>query len=202
MCSSDLTGLPMMRAMVLEFPEDPTCRTLDRQYMLGGDLLVAPVFHETRSEYYLPAGSWVHLLTGEVREGGRWFFDALDYFGMPLWIRSNAVVPVGHDAARVDYDYAGGVRLVCGKLDGSSARSLALVDARGKPSTRFELTQNERRVVVSNLDMRRDFRVHLPWANGIGELDGCELAPARAGREVLPGVEIVAAAPRVAFTWR
>lgn len=37
------TGVPMMRAMVLEFPDDPSCEDIDTQYMLGGDLLVAPV---------------------------------------------------------------------------------------------------------------------------------------------------------------
>ena len=49
------TGVPSMRAMVLEFPEDIPCSDLDRQYMLGGDLLVAPVFSESGDvDYYLP----------------------------------------------------------------------------------------------------------------------------------------------------
>lgn len=39
-------GVPMMRAMVLEFPDDPGCAHLERQYMLGPDLLVAPVFSD------------------------------------------------------------------------------------------------------------------------------------------------------------
>ena len=39
-----LHGTPVMRSMFVEFPDDPTCRTLDRQYMFGPDLLVAPVF--------------------------------------------------------------------------------------------------------------------------------------------------------------
>src|SRR5574344_348159 len=51
------TGLPVMRAMLLEFPDDPGCRTLDRQYMLGDSLLVAPVFSpDGLVEYYLPEG--------------------------------------------------------------------------------------------------------------------------------------------------
>jgi alpha-D-xyloside xylohydrolase len=59
-------GAPMMRSMVLQFPADPACRTLDTQYMLGPDLLVAPVFRADGTvEVYLPAGRWVHLLDGE-----------------------------------------------------------------------------------------------------------------------------------------
>ena len=53
------SGAPMMRAMVLEFPEDPACDYLDRQYMLGDSLLVAPIFTpDGLVDYYLPAGRW------------------------------------------------------------------------------------------------------------------------------------------------
>ena len=49
-------GWPVMRAMVLEFPNDPACRHLDRQYMLGDSILVAlTIFREDGvAEYYLP----------------------------------------------------------------------------------------------------------------------------------------------------
>jgi alpha-D-xyloside xylohydrolase len=54
-------GWPVMPAMLLEFPDDPACHTVDRQYMLGGDLLVAPVFAaDGMVEYYVPAGTWTH----------------------------------------------------------------------------------------------------------------------------------------------
>ncbi len=66
-------GLPTLRAMMLEFPDDPGCDYLDRQYMLGGSLLVAPVFrHDNVVDYYLPAGRWTHFLTGETAVGGSW----------------------------------------------------------------------------------------------------------------------------------
>jgi len=80
-------GWPMMRAMVLEFPDDPACRHLDLQYMLGPALLVAPVFND-RSEvtYYLPAGEWRHLLSGETAHGPAWRTDTYDYFSLPLWV--------------------------------------------------------------------------------------------------------------------
>jgi len=196
------TAVPMMRAMILEFPGDPTCRTLDRQYMLGAGLLVAPVFHDSRAEYYLPDGDWVHLLTGEVRQGGRWFFDSLDYFGLPLWIRPNMVVPMGPERARVDYDYAAGVRLVCGRLDGATPCSVDLFDAKGRPSTRFEVAQKGNAVVVANLDGRRDYRVHLPWASALDVVDGGTREAAAGGAHRALGAEIVATSPRLSFAWR
>ena len=62
-------GIPMMRPMFVEFPGDRACETLDKQYMLGDSLLVAPVFKESGEvEYYLPEGTWVNLLTGQIRD--------------------------------------------------------------------------------------------------------------------------------------
>ena len=54
-----------MRAMVLEFPADRTCAFLDRQYMLGPDLLVAPVFSDDGDvDVYVPAGEWTSYWDG------------------------------------------------------------------------------------------------------------------------------------------
>ena len=80
-------GWPMMRAMVLEFPDDPTCLNLDMQYMLGEALLVAPVFQESgQALYYLPRGEWRNLLTGETAQGSTWRKEKYDYFSLPLWV--------------------------------------------------------------------------------------------------------------------
>ena len=59
--------------MLLEFPEDPGTHSLDRQYMLGADLLVAPVFSEDGTvEYYVPEGTWTNVITGERVSGPGW----------------------------------------------------------------------------------------------------------------------------------
>lgn len=73
------TGLPVLRPMVLEFPDDPNCRTLDLQYLLGPDLLVAPVFERGQKSVnvYLPAGEWRDLWSDETHHGPGWrIFDA------------------------------------------------------------------------------------------------------------------------------
>jgi alpha-D-xyloside xylohydrolase len=80
-------GWPMMRAMVLEFPHDRACETLDMQYMLGPALLVAPIFNsEGEVEYYLPAGEWRNLLTGESVNGPSWRKEKHGYLSLPLWV--------------------------------------------------------------------------------------------------------------------
>jgi alpha-D-xyloside xylohydrolase len=82
-----LRGVPMLRAMLLEFPDDLTCRYLDLQYMLGSALLVAPVFNEQgKVNYYLPAGEWGNLLTGEIAQGAGWRSETHSYLSLPLWV--------------------------------------------------------------------------------------------------------------------
>jgi len=84
-------GIPVLRAMVLEFPDDPTCAYLDRQYMLGPDLLVAPVFSEDNEvTYYLPEGEWKQYLTGETVKGGRWITEKHGFLSMPVLARAGA----------------------------------------------------------------------------------------------------------------
>ncbi len=116
-------GIPTMRAMMLEFPEDPACDTIDRQYLLGGSLLVAPVFTEEGTvDFYLPAGRWTHLLTGEVREGGRWYRERHDYLSLPLYVRPGTLLAFGADDTRPDYDQSRGATFRLYELaDGASA---------------------------------------------------------------------------------
>jgi alpha-D-xyloside xylohydrolase len=80
-------GWPMMRAMLLEFPDDPACRHLDMQYMLGPALLVAPVFDASGEvQCYLPEGEWRNLLTGENAHGPAWRKEKHGYLSLPLWV--------------------------------------------------------------------------------------------------------------------
>ena len=84
-------GTPMMRAMLLEFPDDRTCWNLDQQYMFGSDLLVAPVFSADGDvEFYLPAGEWTNFFTGETAVGGRWVRENHGFDSLPLYVRSGS----------------------------------------------------------------------------------------------------------------
>jgi len=105
-------GIPVMRPMFMEFPDDPACLPLDRQYMLGDSLLAAPVFSpDGTAEWYLPKGKWTHLLSGKVLEGGRFYRDTFDYFSLPLFVRENTILPVGNFQGDFVYDYADGTVL-------------------------------------------------------------------------------------------
>lgn len=101
------TGIPMMRSMVLEFPEDKNTAYLDKQYMLGDSLLVAPIFNDRSiAEFYLPEGTWTNYFTGEAYQGGKWYTEECDYLHIPLMARENSIVAVNNDAKGPDYDYS------------------------------------------------------------------------------------------------
>ena len=87
-------GIPMMRAMLLEFPEDRTARDLSSQYMLGGSLLVAPVFDQQKHQIYLPHGSWIDLETEQRIAGGQWLVYPRKIDVIPMFLRENSMMPM------------------------------------------------------------------------------------------------------------
>ena len=105
------TGVPVMRAMHLEFPDDPACDTLDRQYMLGESILVAPVFSEDGwVDFYVPEGKWTHLISKDVIEGPRWVKRQYDALSLPLFARPGSIIPFGGRDDRPDYEYESGTQ--------------------------------------------------------------------------------------------
>ena len=106
------TGIPMMRSMALEFEGDLNCQYVDKQYMLGDSMLVAPIFNEEgEAGYYLPKGKWTNYLTGEVSEGGCWKNEKHGYLSIPLWVRENSIIPTGVKADRADYNFTDNVEM-------------------------------------------------------------------------------------------
>jgi alpha-D-xyloside xylohydrolase len=133
-------GVPMMRAMVLEFPSDPACATLERQYMLGSSLLVAPVLTEDGSvDYYLPEGRWTHLLTGEVQVGGRWHQAKHDFLSMPLFVREGAIIALGGEDNRPDYDFTDGTLFRVYEIADGASVICKVPTLRGEPGVTLTL---------------------------------------------------------------
>ena len=136
-------GTPMMRQMILEFPDDPGCDTLDRQYMLGDSLLVAPVFNAVGDvDYYLPAGRWTRLNgEGECVPGGCWRRERHDFFSMPLMVRDNCVIPMGARDDVPDYEYADGVELNLYNIADGARIKVAIPNTRGETAATFVVTR-------------------------------------------------------------
>ncbi|MPZ79177.1 MAG: alpha-xylosidase [Actinophytocola sp.] len=144
-----LDGVPMMRAMVVEFPDDPACTHLDRQYLLGDDLLVAPVFAADGTvDYYVPAGEWTHFLTGQRISGPTWVRERHGFDSVPLLVRPGAVVPVGAVDDRPEYDYSDGVTLRAYDLADGATVTTPIPTVSGDVACTFTTTRRGDTVVV------------------------------------------------------
>lgn len=134
-------GTPVLRPMVLEFPDDLTCETLDRQYMLGGNLLVAPVFKENGEvTVYLPEGKWTNLFTNEVVSGGCWRKEQHGFMTLPLYVKENTVLPMGASGEKPDYDYTDNVELHVYQLSENTPVTVTIPNSSGIPAATYTVT--------------------------------------------------------------
>ena len=146
------TGVPVMRAMALEFENDQNALNLDRQYMLGADIMVAPVFKENGNvDYYLPEGKWTHLLTNETRVGGKWYNDTYDFFSLPLYVRENTVLPIGGEVKKPDYDYTKDLSLHIFELKDKAEATVFSTDAEPVLKVKAEKNGNTVSVFLDKL---------------------------------------------------
>lgn len=92
------TGAPYMRALWMDFANDPAVATIGDEYMFGGAFLVAPVTEQgaTSRRVYLPAGTdWYDWWTNQKHVGGAWVEAAAPIARMPLFVRAGSIVPLG-----------------------------------------------------------------------------------------------------------
>lgn len=91
------TGLPMIRALWLHYPDDPLAVARGDEYLFGRDLLVAPVVEKGAADQtvYLPRGTWYDFWTREKAEGGREIVRKVPLETLPLYVRAGAVLPMG-----------------------------------------------------------------------------------------------------------
>ena len=142
-------GTPMMRPMMLEFPDDPACDTLDCQYMMGESLLVAPVFHaDSHVDYYLPDGQWTSLLDGRKVQGGHWQKETHDFLSLPLMVRPGTVLPMGKQDDRPDYDYTDGLELHVYQLAEGQTVTVKIPDLKGQLAATYTVTMKNGKAEV------------------------------------------------------
>jgi alpha-D-xyloside xylohydrolase len=95
MAAASTTGLPPMRALFLEFPDEPEAWQVKDEYMFGPDVLVAPVttYGAREREVYLPHGaSWLDASTGEPVEGKGWTTALAPLERIPVYLRGGGAL--------------------------------------------------------------------------------------------------------------
>lgn len=137
------TGIPLMRPLMLEFPEDPTVYAIDKQYMLGDRLLVAPIFNEQgKVPFYLPAGTWTNYLDNKRYEGQKWWEESYDYFHLPLMVRPNSLIIEGSVEQTAAYDYT--KNLTVHAFEITEAVFAEVCDQQGVPAGKISIEPEDR----------------------------------------------------------
>ncbi len=96
------TGLPLVRALVLEYQDDPNTYSAYGQYLLGKELLIAPLWSDlaTSREVYLPKGRWIDFWDDTVYQGGRTITYRADINTAPILVKAGAIIPMAPDGQR------------------------------------------------------------------------------------------------------
>ncbi|WP_123041521.1 alpha-xylosidase [Cohnella candidum] len=185
--ASSTLGMPLMRAMVMEFGGDPTCDYLDRQYMLGDSLFVAPIFNpEGEALYYLPQGTWTHFLSGEQVQGGVWRKEKYDYFSLPLFVRENSLIPVGAEDGRPDYDYADGVTLELFALQDGAQAFAVVPDLTGASALRVTASRSGGEVTVRAEGRTAAWSLLLSGTEAVASVQGGRAENTAIGVRIVP----------------
>jgi len=104
----------LMRALVMDYPEDMSVRDLDSQWMFGPSFMPCPVseYGARSREVYFPEGGWYDFYSGEYVDGGRSCSVAAPLERMPLFVRGGSIVPFGPDIQWTDQFPADKIKLL------------------------------------------------------------------------------------------
>jgi alpha-D-xyloside xylohydrolase len=155
-------GVPLARPLVYDHPVDRTTWHIDHEYLLGPDLLVAPMFvARGRRDIYLPAGGWYDFWTDRRFEGSRWITYDAELETLPLFVRAGAVIPMGpalqhvneHPWDPLSFDaYPGG----------EGVTEMDLTDDQRALQFTMTLERDQLRFEGGPLDYEAEVRVHRP----------------------------------------
>lgn len=98
-------GLPLLRHLLLGFPDDPGSRHVDTQYLFGPSILVAPVFTASGDvDVYLPTDGWTDILSGRHHAQRGWVHEVHGTDSLPVLVPDGTLLPVGSNASCPDAD--------------------------------------------------------------------------------------------------
>lgn len=148
-----LTGVPMLRPMFIEFNNDRNCAYLDKQYMLGDNLLIAPVFKENGEvEYYLPQGKWINLLTNKLYTGGSWQKEIFNIDELPIMVRPNSILVMGNNDEQVVYDYANDSKIYLSYFEDNALATTTIIDSTGQNIVTITAERIGNTIYISGID--------------------------------------------------
>ena len=173
------TGVPMMRAMFINYSSDPVCLTLDKQYMFGDSLLCAPIFNDrSEAKFYLPEGSWTDIITNETFCGGRYYTKKCTYMEMPVLAKENSLIAYGDFEENFEYNYADNAEIVWYSPVENTPAETEIADKNGNTVLKIRLTKQGNNI-KADISSEGNFNIRLRISgtdfsrtiNGTGSLE-------------------------------
>lgn len=156
------TGVPMMRAMVIDYADDPVCLTLDKQYMFGDNILAAPILNDKgMGEVYIPEGKWTDIISGKVYEGGKFYREKYDYFGLPCLAKPNCIIPYGRFEKDFEYDYLSNAEFVIYQPDEGKSMTCNIYNTEANKEFTLTAVRKDQKVEVSYTETDKPFSVRI-----------------------------------------
>ncbi|MNI65391.1 Alpha-xylosidase [compost metagenome] len=121
--------------------------------------------------YYLPEGTWTHLLNGETVEGGKWRKETYDFMSLPLFVRQNSILALGANDLRPDYDFADGVDLGLYRLQQGVQVTRTVRNVKGETDLAVAVVREGSKVSLKAEGAGKAFKVSL---HGMGEAASVE----------------------------
>lgn len=172
-----VSGLPMIRAMFLEYPNPYTLgKATQYQFLYGPYFLVAPVYQETRADkegndvrhgIYLPEGQWIDYFTGDLYEGGKIYNDVdAPLWKLPVFVKNGAIIPMANPSNNVS-EINPNLRIY--ELYPHGSTSFATYDDDGV-TEEYRTGRGVRTLVESRVDGKNNVTVTVHPA--VGDFDG------------------------------
>ncbi|WP_432422847.1 alpha-xylosidase [Thermoanaerobacterium thermosaccharolyticum] len=184
---ASITGVPVMRPMIMEFQNDITCSYIDRQYMLGDSLMVAPIFNEEGiAKYYLPNGKWTNYLNGAVVNGQQWIQEKHGYMSIPLMVRPNTIIATGNIDSKPDYDYLDNVTFEIFQLEDGLEAFTIVYGINGEDQVTV-IAKKEGNSIIVNVDgAEKPWNVLLRGIYNVKEVVGASYEEDEFGVRIIP----------------
>ncbi len=190
-CDTSKTGLPVMKSMILEFQEDVACNYIDKQYMLGDSLLVAPIFNDKgEASYYLPKGKWTKFLTGEKLDGGTWISETHTYMSIPLMVRPNSIIAVGNENTKPDYDFANDVTLHVFELEEGKKAATTVFNMAGKPELKVHICTQSNVIDIKIEGGEKPFSILFRGIYNLSVIEGATCSIEKLGTKVIANIGV------------
>lgn len=168
------TGTPLMRPTFLEYQSDRNTYYLEHEYMLGKNLLIAPIFNaEGTVNYYLPAGNWTNILTEQSYHvsDGKWLTESYDNLTLPVLARENSIILRNPNAQHAQYDYTDSPDIHIYELSDGNSVKTRVVDEHGHSAGSVTAERHGEQVTVTAEGLKGHSNIYFHQNGEVNQFD-------------------------------